>query len=34
MTQIRGMVCKMRGVAKVDGEVVCEADMAAMVRDK
>jgi UDP-3-O-[3-hydroxymyristoyl] N-acetylglucosamine deacetylase/3-hydroxyacyl-[acyl-carrier-protein] dehydratase len=32
--QIRGMVCKMRGVAKVDGEVVCEADMAAMVRDK
>jgi 3-hydroxymyristoyl/3-hydroxydecanoyl-(acyl carrier protein) dehydratase len=34
MTQIRGMVCKMRGIAKVDGEVVCEADMAAMVRDK
>ena len=34
MTQIRGMVCKMRGVAKVDGEVVCEADMAAMVRDR
>ncbi len=34
MTQIRGMVCKMRGVAKVDGEVVCEAEMAAMVRDK
>ena len=34
MLQIRGMVCKMHGVAKVDGEVVCEADMAAMVRDK
>jgi len=34
MLQIRGIVCKMRGVAKVDGEVVCEADMAAMVRDK
>jgi len=34
LTQIRGMVCKMRGVAKVDGEVVAEADMAAMVRDK
>ena len=34
MTQIRGTVCKMRGVAKVDGEVVCEADMAAMVRDR
>jgi UDP-3-O-[3-hydroxymyristoyl] N-acetylglucosamine deacetylase/3-hydroxyacyl-[acyl-carrier-protein] dehydratase len=30
----RGMVCKMRGVAKVDGKVVCEADMAAMVRDR
>jgi len=27
-------VCKMHGVARVDGEVVCEADMAAMVRDK
>jgi hypothetical protein len=27
-------VCKMRGLAKVDGEVVAEADMAAMVRDK
>ena len=34
LTQVRGMVCKMRGVAKVDGEVVAEADMAAMVRDK
>ena len=34
MTQIRGMVCKMRGVARVDGEIVCEADMAAMVRDR
>ena len=34
MIQIRGMVCKMHGVAKVDGEVVCEADMAAMVRDR
>ena len=32
--QIRGPVCKMRGVAKVDGEVVTEADMAAMVRDR
>jgi hypothetical protein len=26
-------VCKMRGVARVDGDVVAEADMAAMVRD-
>ena len=34
MIQIRGMVCKMHGVAKVDGDVVCEADMAAMVRDR
>lgn len=34
ITQIRGMVCKMRGVAMVDGEVVAEADMAAMVRDR
>lgn len=32
--QIRGTVCKMRGVGKVDGEVVAEADMAAMVRDR
>ncbi len=32
--QIRGMVCKMHGVGKVDGEVVVEADMAAMVRDR
>jgi UDP-3-O-[3-hydroxymyristoyl] N-acetylglucosamine deacetylase / 3-hydroxyacyl-[acyl-carrier-protein] dehydratase len=32
--QIRGKVCKTRGVAKVDGEVVAEAEMAAMVRDK
>jgi UDP-3-O-[3-hydroxymyristoyl] N-acetylglucosamine deacetylase / 3-hydroxyacyl-[acyl-carrier-protein] dehydratase len=32
--QLRGMVCKMRGVGKVDGEVVAEADMAAMVRDR
>ena len=34
LTQVRGKVCKMRGVAKVDGEVVAEADMAAMVRDR
>ena len=34
IVQIRGMVCKMRGVARVDGEVVAEADMAAMVRDR
>jgi UDP-3-O-[3-hydroxymyristoyl] N-acetylglucosamine deacetylase/3-hydroxyacyl-[acyl-carrier-protein] dehydratase len=34
MVQIRGRVCKMRGVARVDGEVVCEADMGAMVMDR
>jgi UDP-3-O-[3-hydroxymyristoyl] N-acetylglucosamine deacetylase/3-hydroxyacyl-[acyl-carrier-protein] dehydratase len=32
--QIRGKVCKMHGVAKVDGKVVCEAEMSAMVRDR
>jgi UDP-3-O-[3-hydroxymyristoyl] N-acetylglucosamine deacetylase/3-hydroxyacyl-[acyl-carrier-protein] dehydratase len=32
--QIRGRICKMRGVGKVEGEVVAEADMAAMVRDR
>ncbi len=34
MVQIRGPLCKMKGVAKVDGVVVAEADMAAMVRDR
>ena len=34
MLQVRGMMCKMQGVAKVDGQVVCEAEMSAMVRDK
>jgi 3-hydroxymyristoyl/3-hydroxydecanoyl-(acyl carrier protein) dehydratase len=32
MIQVRGKICRMKGVAKVDGEVVCEAEMAAMVR--
>ena len=32
--QQRGPLCKMHGVARVDGEVVCEADMAAMVRPR
>ena len=31
---MRGPLCKMHGVARVDGEVVCEADMAAMVRPR
>jgi beta-hydroxyacyl-ACP dehydratase FabZ len=34
ITQLRGKVCRIAGVAKVDGVVVCEAEMAAMVRDK
>jgi UDP-3-O-[3-hydroxymyristoyl] N-acetylglucosamine deacetylase / 3-hydroxyacyl-[acyl-carrier-protein] dehydratase len=34
LLQVRGMMCKMSGVAKVDGEIVCEAEMGAMVRDK
>ncbi len=34
VVQIRGTVCKMKGVAKVDGGLVAEADMAAMLRDR
>ena len=32
--QVRGRMCKMAGVAKVDGKLVCEAEMGAVVRDK
>ena len=32
--QVRGMMCKMSGVAKVDGKIVAEAQMGAVVRDK
>ncbi len=31
--QVRGRMCKMHGVARVDGDVACEADMGAMVMD-
>ncbi|MBC7791809.1 MAG: bifunctional UDP-3-O-[3-hydroxymyristoyl] N-acetylglucosamine deacetylase/3-hydroxyacyl-ACP dehydratase [Anaerolineae bacterium] len=34
MQQMRGRICKMRGVGYVDGEVVAEAEMVAMVRDR
>jgi UDP-3-O-[3-hydroxymyristoyl] N-acetylglucosamine deacetylase/3-hydroxyacyl-[acyl-carrier-protein] dehydratase len=34
LLQVRGMMCKMRGVAKVNGKVVAEAEMGAVVRDK
>ena len=32
--QLRNTVCRIAGVAKVDGAVVCEAEMAAVVRDR
>src|SRR5665647_683271 len=32
--QIRGTVCRTKGMAKVEGEIVAEAEMAAMVRDR
>ena len=34
LLQVRGTMCKMAGVAKVDGEIVAEAEMGAMVRDR
>ena len=34
MLQVRGKICRMKGQAKVDGEVVCDAEMAAIVRDR
>jgi UDP-3-O-[3-hydroxymyristoyl] N-acetylglucosamine deacetylase / 3-hydroxyacyl-[acyl-carrier-protein] dehydratase len=34
LTQVRGMMAKMTGVARVDGDVVCEAEMGAMVRER
>jgi UDP-3-O-[3-hydroxymyristoyl] N-acetylglucosamine deacetylase/3-hydroxyacyl-[acyl-carrier-protein] dehydratase len=34
VTKVRGAIAQMRGLAKVDGDVVAEADMAAMVRDR
>lgn len=34
LQQVRGAMARMTGVAKVDGEVVCEAEMGAMVRDR
>ncbi len=34
LLQVRGMMCKMKGIAKVDGNLVAEAEMGAVVRDK
>ena len=33
LKQVRGMMCKMSVVAKVDGKIVAEAEMGAVVRD-
>jgi UDP-3-O-[3-hydroxymyristoyl] N-acetylglucosamine deacetylase/3-hydroxyacyl-[acyl-carrier-protein] dehydratase len=32
--QLRGPVCRMKGIAKVDGSLVAEAEMSAMLRDR
>jgi UDP-3-O-[3-hydroxymyristoyl] N-acetylglucosamine deacetylase/3-hydroxyacyl-[acyl-carrier-protein] dehydratase len=34
LLQVRGSMCKMQGYARVDGELVAEAEMSAMVRDR
>ncbi len=34
MIQLRGRVCRMKGMAYVDGNLVCEAEMMAMVVDR
>jgi UDP-3-O-[3-hydroxymyristoyl] N-acetylglucosamine deacetylase/3-hydroxyacyl-[acyl-carrier-protein] dehydratase len=34
LQQIRARIARMHGIAKVDGETVCEADMSAMVMDR
>ncbi len=34
MVQLRGRTCRLKGMAYVDGKVVCEAEMMAMVVDK
>jgi UDP-3-O-[3-hydroxymyristoyl] N-acetylglucosamine deacetylase/3-hydroxyacyl-[acyl-carrier-protein] dehydratase len=34
LLQVRGTMARMQGVAKVNGDVVCEAEMGAMVRDR
>ena len=34
VVHMRGSTCRMRGVAKVDGEIATEAEFAAMIRDR
>jgi 3-hydroxymyristoyl/3-hydroxydecanoyl-(acyl carrier protein) dehydratase len=34
MLQLRGRTCRLKGVAFVNGQVVCEAEMMARVVDK
>lgn len=32
--QLRGSVCRMKGEARVEGQLACEAEMSAMLRDR
>jgi UDP-3-O-[3-hydroxymyristoyl] N-acetylglucosamine deacetylase/3-hydroxyacyl-[acyl-carrier-protein] dehydratase len=32
--RLRGTICSIKGVARVEGDVVCEAEMAAIMRDR
>ncbi len=32
--QLRGAVCRMKGEARVEGQLACEAEMSAMLRDR
>jgi 3-hydroxymyristoyl/3-hydroxydecanoyl-(acyl carrier protein) dehydratase len=34
MVQFRRHVCKLRGVGRVEGQVVAEAELMAMVKDR
>ena len=34
VTRVRGRLCRVHGVARVDNDVVCEADLAAVVVDR
>ena len=34
VVQLRGLMCRMTGVARVDGQLVAEAEMSAMLRDR
>jgi UDP-3-O-[3-hydroxymyristoyl] N-acetylglucosamine deacetylase/3-hydroxyacyl-[acyl-carrier-protein] dehydratase len=34
VVQLRGHACRMKGVARVEGQLVAEAEMSAMLRDR